>query len=113
MPQNRKKLIELIIGTLSNAIVHEVLRVASRNKEIAVYYEKEIENAINISEKYRERINPLNKPFLNRDIVYIREKIISRARAELMTRISKGYKNIDLNLIEKFVVKALKNMAIE
>ncbi|MEK6829231.1 MAG: hypothetical protein AABY15_03825 [Nanoarchaeota archaeon] len=112
MPQNRKKLIELIIGTLSNAIMHEVLRMASKNKEIASYYKKEIENAINVSRKYREKINPRNRSLSARDIEYIRNKIINKVKVELVIRISKGYKNIDLSLIERLVDKVLKDTNI-
>ena len=110
MPQNRKKLIELLIGTMSNAIIHEVLRMASKNKEIASYYKKEIENAINISKKYREKINPTEKSFPDKDIFYIRKKIILRVMTELKIRISKGYKNIDLTLVEELVNKFLKDL---
>lgn len=113
MLQNRKKLIELIIGTISNAIVHEILRIASKNKEIASYYEKEIENAINISKKYRKKINPLNRLLSERDAEYIKNKIIKKARAELMLRISKGYKNIDLSVLEKLTNEILRDINIK
>ena len=57
MGQNRKKLIELFIGNLSNAIIHEILieAIKDKSKELASYYQKEIENAIEISKKYREK----------------------------------------------------------
>lgn len=110
MPQNRKKLIELIIGTMSNAIVHEILRIASKNKEIASYYKKEIENAVTISKKYRKKINPTGKSLPDKDVFYIRKKIILRARTGLKIRISKGYKNIDLTLIEELADKSLKDL---
>ncbi len=112
MPQNRNKLIDLFIGNISIAITHEVLIEAVKSKEIADYYQKEIENATNISKKYREKINPLNVPLPNKDILYIRKKIINKVKAELINRISRGYKNIDLTLIEKLVDKTLKNTGV-
>ena len=114
MPQKRNRLIELFIGNLSNAITHEILvkAIKNKNKEIAFYYQKEIENAINISKKYREKINPLNRPLSEKDTEYIRVKIVNKAKAELAIRISKGYKNIDLLLIELLVDKALRSTKI-
>ncbi len=114
MPQNRNKLIDLFIGNLSIAITHKILieAVKDKNKEIADYYQKEIENAINISKKYREKINPINAPLPNKDILYIRTKIINKIKTELMNRISKGYKNINLSLVDKLVDKALKDTEI-
>lgn len=64
MPQNRNKLIDLFIGNISIAVIHEILIEAIKSKEIADYYQKEAENAINISKKYREKINPVNTPSL-------------------------------------------------
>jgi|SRR3989344_5928993 len=110
MPQNRKKLIELFIGNLSNAIIHEILieAIKDKSKEIASYYQKEIDNAIEISKKYREKINPKNKPILNKDLSRLKTKILNKVKTELKIRISKGYKNIDLNLANKLVDRILK-----
>ena len=114
MPQNRNKLIDLFIGNISTAIAHEILieSIKDKSKEIASHYQKEIENAINISKKYREKINPVNVPFPNKDISYIRTKIIHKIKTELIKRISKGYKNINLTLVDKLVDKALKDTEI-
>ncbi|MEK6823783.1 MAG: hypothetical protein AABY06_01995 [Nanoarchaeota archaeon] len=114
MPQNRNKLIDLFIGNISTAITHEILieAIKDNSKEIADHYQKEAENAVNISKKYREKINPINAPLPSKDISYIRTKIINKIKIELMNRISKGYKNIDLNLINELVDKTLKNAGI-
>ena len=45
MPQNRKRLIELFIGNLSNAIVHQICLEATDKKEIAFKYKKELETS--------------------------------------------------------------------
>ena len=65
-----------------------------------------------IAKRYREKINPTNRLLRDKDAGYIKNKIINEVRAELNIRISKGYKNIDLNLIEKLIDKALKNTNI-
>ena len=114
MPQNRKKLIELFIGNLSNAIIHEILieAIKDKSKEIASYYQKEIENAVKISKKYREKINPKNKPILNKDLSRLKTKILNKVKTELKIRISKGYKNIDLTLADELMNKMLKDIGI-
>ncbi|MBI2003878.1 hypothetical protein HYS72_00235 [Candidatus Pacearchaeota archaeon] len=114
MPQNRNKLIDLFIGNISNAILHEILieSIKDKSKEIASYYQKEIENVLSISQKYREKINPANTPLSDKDVSYIKTKIIHRVKIELMNRISKGYKNIDLTLVDKLVDKMLKDMGV-
>ena len=65
-----------------------------------------------IAKRYREKINSTNRLLPDKDAGYIRNKIINKVRAELNIRISKGYKNIDLNLIEKLIDKVLKNTNI-
>jgi len=42
----------------------------------------------------------------------MKNKIINKVKAELNLRISKGYENIDLGLVNDLVIKALKDMAI-
>ncbi len=113
MVQNRNKLIELFIGNISNAIVHEILERAVSREIIADRYRKELITSFEVAKKYRGKINPLNGPLPDKDVEYIRTKILNKARAELMTRISKGYKNIELILVEELVDRALKNTDIE
>ncbi len=114
MPQNKNKLIELFISNLSTAIIHEILieAIKDKSKEIADHYQKEIENAINISKKYREKINPIKASLSERNISYIKIKIIRKVKAELINRISKGYKNINLNLVNELVDKVLKDAGV-
>ena len=117
MVQNRNKLIELFIGNISNSIIHQSLEKAVSKKLIADKYadkyRKELTTSFEIAKRYRERINPVNRPLPEKDIAHIRIKIINKVKTELMTRISKGYKNIDLILIGKLVDKALKDADVE
>ena len=112
MVQNRNKLIELFIGNLSNAVIYEILELAVDKELMADKYRKELITSFEIAKRYREKINPINQSLPDKDAGYIRNKIINKVRAELMIRISKGYENIDLNLIEKLVDNALKNTDI-
>ncbi|MEK6893684.1 MAG: hypothetical protein AABX07_05795 [Nanoarchaeota archaeon] len=112
MAQNRSKLIELFIGNISNAVVHDVLERAVGKELMAEKYRKELTTSFEIAKKYREKINPLNRPLSEKDTEYIRVKIVNKAKAELAIRISKGYKNIDLLLIELLVDKALRSTKI-
>ena len=113
MVQNRNKLIELFIGNLSNAIVHEILEKAVSSKSMADKYRKELATSFGIAKRYREKINPLKRTFPDKDINYIKEKIINNVKVELMIRISKGYKNIDLTLVDRLVDKALREVKIK
>ncbi len=112
MTQNRNKLIELFVGNISNSIVHEILERAVSKEIMADKYRKELITSLEVAKKYRDKINPINRPLLDKDVKYIKNKIISRARSELMIRISKGYKNIDLSLLDELVDKALRNCSV-
>lgn len=112
MPQNRNQLIEIFIGNITNAITHRILEKAIDKQEIADKYRKELINSFKIAKKYREKINPISSPLPDKDILYIKEKIIKRVKAELNLRINKGYENIDLNLVEQEVGKSLKETNI-
>lgn len=112
MVQNRNKLIDLFIGNIANAIVHEILERAVSKEIVADKYRKELVTSFEIARRYREKINPVNRPLPDKDISYIREKIIDRVKNELMIRTSKGYKNINLQLIEPLTDKALRDMAL-
>ena len=113
MVQNRKKLIEFFISNISNAIVHEILERAVTKELIAEKYRKELINSFEVAKRYREKINPMNRLLSDKDIAYIRTKIINKVKAELITRISRGYKNLDLDLIEDLVDNALRDTKIE
>ena len=110
--QNRNKLVELFISNISNAVVHELLEKAVGNDLLAGKYRKELITSFEVATRYREKINPVNRPLPDKDISYIRAKIINKVKAELITRISKGYKNINLDLIEEITNKALKDAKI-
>jgi len=111
MPQNRNKLIELFISNLTNSIIHEILEKATKQDELIRHYNLELLNSLNIAKKYREKINPSTElPY--KDIIYIRNKVINKVRNELRLRISKGYTNIHLDLIEPLIGKYLKETKV-
>ncbi|MEK6878090.1 MAG: hypothetical protein AABY22_00700 [Nanoarchaeota archaeon] len=112
MVQNRNKLIELFIGNISNAVIHEILEKAVIKEIVADKYRKELLTSFEIAKRYREKINPINRPLPGRDAVYIKEKIINKVKTELMTRVSRGYKNINIEVIEELVDKTLKNTEV-
>lgn len=98
MVHNRKKLIDLFIGNISNAILHSSLEKAVEDEIIRKYYNKEFLNSLDIAKKYREKINPINDAL--KEASEIKDTIIKKVTNELKIRISKGYKNIDLSLVE-------------
>ncbi len=112
MAQNRNKLIDLFIGNISNSIVHKILEKAIDNKEITIKYERELSISWKIAKRYREKINPINRALQSKDANYIKTKMVTLVRAELLMRISKGYKGINLDFIEELVDKALKDMSV-
>ncbi len=67
MPQNRNKLIELFIGNISNAIVHEILEKAITQEELIEKYDKELLASLSLAKRYREKINPIDKSFPHKD----------------------------------------------
>lgn len=115
MVQNRNKLIELFIGNITNSILHDILKKAIIKEELvglADKYGKELITSFEIAKKYREKINPINNPLPIRDASYVKEKIIRKVKTELKIRIDKGYKNINLAVVEEETNKALKEMGI-
>ncbi len=112
MVQNRNKIIDLLIGNLSNAIIHTILEKSTNNPELTSRYEKESANSLNIAISYREKINPINTPLPDVDLNYIRDKIINRVKSELNMRISKGYMGINLDSTELEVNNILKKLKI-
>lgn len=112
MVQNRNKLINLFIGNISNAVVHEILEKAIDVDEIINKYNKESEVSFEIAKRYREKINPVGKLLPSEDVLKIRNKAINNVKNELEIRILRGYKNIDVALVEDIVDKFLKEMRI-
>ena len=113
MVQNRNKLIGLFISNIANAIVHRILERAIDNDNIRDHYDKELKASFNKAKIYREKINPVNKTLPDKDTSYVKNKIIRKVKAELELRISKGYENIDLELVDSLVKDSLKEMNVE
>jgi len=113
MTQNRNKIIDLFIGNLSNAVVHKILEQAVDDEILRKYYDKELLNSVEIAKRYREKINPINGPLPEKDIAHIKSKIINKVISELKLRIEKGYKNLNLDLVEDIVNKMLVDMKIK
>lgn len=107
MNQNRNKLIDLFVGNISNSVVHRILEKAIEEENIRRHYDKEFIISLEIAKKYRTKINPINKPLPRKDIVKIKEKIKKKVDAELKLRISKGYTNINLELVEPIINELL------
>ncbi len=112
MVQNRNKLIELFIGNIANAVLHKVLEAAIQEEGLSNYYKKEQATSQSIAIAYREKINPINTTFPEKDVDYIKEKVKKKVYAELMLRISKGYKNINHSLIDKYLEELLREMKV-
>ncbi len=110
--QNRNKLLNLLTGNLANAVVHKILEEASEEEPRKKYYDDELLNSIEIAKSYREKINPVNEPLLDKDAAEIKRKIINKATAELKLRITKGYENIKLELIEEAANRILAELKI-
>jgi hypothetical protein len=109
---NRNKFLELLVSNLTNAVVHKILEKAIDKPEVAEKYIKEMKNSWEIAKNYREKINPIHKALPVHDICELRTKIITKVKAELNLRISKGYTNINLSLVEEFVDNYLKELKI-
>jgi ubiquinone biosynthesis protein Coq4 len=109
---NRNKLLNLFISNLATAIVHKVLERAIDKPEITEFYHKEVKNSWEIAKNYRAKINPANNALPVHDISELRAKIIIKAKAELNLRIAKGYTNIDISLVERFVDDSLKELGV-
>ncbi len=106
-------MIDLFIGNLSNSIIHEILSKAIDDDNIRKHYDKELKNSFDISMKYREKINPTYTVLPDKDIENIKNKLNRKVNAELQLRISKGYENINLDLIEITINKKLKDMKVD
>ncbi|MBI2651937.1 hypothetical protein HYX00_00605 [Candidatus Woesearchaeota archaeon] len=110
MALNRKRLIDLFIGNVSNAILHRILEMVIEDEIIRKYYDKEFFNSFNIAKKYRENINPIGNRLP--EFSEIRASIVKKVKNELKIRISKGYKNINLNLVEPITDQILSELKV-
>ena len=113
MAQNRNKLIGLLIGNISNAVIHKILEESIGDEMLRKHYDKELLNSVEIAKRYREKINPVKKPLPEKDAENIKNKIIGKVANELQLRISKGYRNINLDLVEDIVNEMLINMKVK
>ena len=112
MSQNRNKLLALFTGNIANSVVHSILQQAIEEEILRKHYEKEQSVSMNIALKYRQKINPQHSPLPQRDISYITEKIKRKVKAELNVRISRGYTNINLDLIEPTIQEFLTDAGV-
>jgi hypothetical protein len=110
--KNRNQLIDAFISNISNAIIHKILETAIDMPDITEKYVKEVKNSWEIAKNYREKINPANRSLPFHDIEEIKRKVISNVNSELKLRIDKGYKNINLALVEEFIDKDLKELGV-
>jgi hypothetical protein len=108
---NRNKLIELFVGNLSNAIIHKILEKSIEDENIRSRYNKELANSIKVATNYRNKINPINAKLNEKDIDYIKDKILKKVKSELNIRIKKGY-SINLGLVEGTIEEFLKQTKI-
>jgi hypothetical protein len=109
---NRNKLLKLLVSNLTNVVVHKILEKAIDNPEVAEKYIKEMKNSWEIAKNYRGKINPIHKALPAQDIEELKKKIIKSVKVELNLRISRGYTNINLSLVEEFVDNYLKELNI-
>jgi len=108
---NKSKLIDNLIGNLSNSIIHSILEKSfDMHKD---RYKKESLTSLNISINYRNKINPIDKPLNINDIEYIKSKLKSKVSSELLKRITLGYKNLNLSDIDAEISACLKKLKIE
>mgnify|MGYP001616548739 CR=1 FL=1 len=110
MAINRKKMINLFIGNISNAVLHRILEQAVEDDVIRKYYDKEFLNSFEIAKSYRGKINPVNSKLPESS--EIKDLITKKVNNELKLRISKGYKNIDLSLVESTTNVILSELRI-
>ncbi len=113
MSHNRNKLITLLIGNLTNAVVHQVLEKSVKEDILRNYYDKESLHSLEIAQRYREQINPIQRALPDIDVETIKEEIMKRARNELLLRISKGYRGIELEALESILEKSLEELKIK
>ncbi len=110
MTQNRNKILDLMTGSLSNAIVHSILELSCDETALKAKYKKEAFNSFQIALEFRNRINPLFRPLPQRPLIEI--KVTRRVEAELNNRIRKGYIGVDVTIIKAQVEKYFQELRI-
>ncbi len=106
--QNKSKLVEIFIGNIANAVVHQVLENAIKEENLRAYYGKEMQNSFSLAKRYRKKLNPVDKPLTESD--EIKEKIVKKAVQELSIRIKKGYTGLEVGSAHKIAEKLLKKL---
>lgn len=87
MAHNKKKLIGLFIGNVSNAIIHKILEDAIEDEIIRKYYDKEFLNSFEIAKKYRMKINPTYSELP--EYSEIKDAVTKKVNNELKIRIKR------------------------
>ena len=103
--RNKKKLLRIIIGNLSNAILHEILAESTQN-ELREYYSKESVISLEVALRYRQKLS-YDFTFSNN----LKSILVKIVKNKLNQRINLGYKNLDLNKVEihvNFFLKKIK-----
>lgn len=113
MSQNRNKLIQLLVSDLVNLVVHRVMEKSVKEEMFRKHYDKESMISFEVAKRYREKINPVQKEWPEKDIKEIKEEVLKRALNELELRISKGYRGIDLGLAGDVLDKILRELNIK
>lgn len=105
-------MIDLFTGKISDVIVHEISDRAIDNPDISKKYLKEIKVSLDSADWYRKKINPIHRALPMKDIEIIKERVKRNVKSELMSRIKKGYKDINLDLVDELVNKHLRQMNV-
>ncbi len=111
MSQNRNKLIDIFVGNVSNSVIHRILEKAIDEEDIRKHYDREFLTSLEIAKRYREKINPKSE-FPEKDAEEIKEMVRNKVKKELKKRESKGYKNINFDLIDSVMDEILKETRI-
>ena len=96
---------------MSNAVLHKILENAIEEEVVRKYYDKEFLNSFEIAKRYRYKINPVDNKLPESS--EIKELIMKKVNNELKLRISKGYKNIDLSLVESTTDNILSELKVQ
>ena len=102
----------MFIANISNAVVHQVLEKSIEEYYLRKKYNHEFINSLNVSKRYRDKINPANTKFAENDKEEIRKKIKNNTLNELKIRINKGYKEINIGLIDNVIDNILKELKV-
>jgi len=111
MTQNRNKLLDLFEGNVANAVLHIILDKCNNDENIAKKYVEEWKISLEVARRYRRKINPAHTIFQKSEGEELKRSIISRVRAEVLFRISKGY-TIDSSLIDVSADDVLRELNV-